>query len=63
MDERGEHEEYLGLPVAAAERLAADRGRRIVRVLEPGEMITLEYREGRLNLAARDGVVERCWEG
>ncbi|MFB7666175.1 I78 family peptidase inhibitor [Kitasatospora sp. NPDC056138] len=63
MDERGEYEEYLGLPVAEAGRLADDRGWRIVRVLEPGEMITLEYREGRLNLAARDGVVERCWEG
>ncbi|MGK4584432.1 I78 family peptidase inhibitor [Kitasatospora sp. HPMI-4] len=58
-----EQVEYVGMPVEAAEELAAEQGWKIVRVLAPGELITLEYRTGRLNLAVRDGVVERCWEG
>ncbi|GAA2237831.1 MULTISPECIES: I78 family peptidase inhibitor [Kitasatospora] len=63
MDEHEEHVGYVGLPVKAAQDLAAERGWDVVRVLAPGDLITLEYREGRLNLAVRDGVVERCWAG
>jgi len=55
--------DYVGLPVEEARALAAERGWQIVRVLEPGAMITMEYREGRLNFTVREGVVERCWTG
>ncbi|MFF1869201.1 I78 family peptidase inhibitor [Streptomyces sp. CB03911] len=55
--------DFPGLPVEAAEELARERGWASVRLLEPGAMITMEYREGRLNLVVRDGVVERGWEG
>ncbi|MFJ8046243.1 I78 family peptidase inhibitor [Kitasatospora sp. NPDC096147] len=54
---------YTGLTREAAERLAAEQGWRTVRVLAPGALITLEYREDRLNLQVRDGLVERCWQG
>ncbi|MCX5213894.1 I78 family peptidase inhibitor [Kitasatospora sp. NBC_00240] len=55
--------DFAGLSVEVAEELARERGWAGVRVLEPGAMITMEYREGRLNLVVRDGVVERGWEG
>ncbi|MFJ9521686.1 I78 family peptidase inhibitor [Kitasatospora sp. NPDC101801] len=58
-----DEQEYVGLTGAEAERLAAERGWRVVRVLAPEAMITMEYREDRLNLAVRDGRVERCWQG
>ncbi|MFG3227461.1 I78 family peptidase inhibitor [Kitasatospora sp. NPDC048194] len=56
-------EGYAGLRVERAEELARRHGWAAVRVLQHGQMITMEYRPGRLNLAVRDGVVERSWEG
>ncbi|GAA3001067.1 I78 family peptidase inhibitor [Kitasatospora albolonga] len=58
-----DEDEYLGLTAERARLLAAERGWSAVRVLEPGALITLEYREDRLNLQVRDGLVERCWQG
>ncbi|MFF3600606.1 I78 family peptidase inhibitor [Kitasatospora indigofera] len=55
--------DFAGLTVEAAEELARERGWASVRLLKPGSMTTMEYREGRLNLVVRDGVVERGWEG
>ncbi|MFE2406749.1 I78 family peptidase inhibitor [Kitasatospora sp. NPDC059408] len=59
----GDAEGYAGLRIERARELARRHGWASVRVLEPDAMITMEYREGRLNLAVRDGVVERSWEG
>lgn len=56
-------EGYAGLRIERARELARRHGWASVRVLEPGAMITMEYREGRLNLTVRDGLVERSWEG
>ncbi|MGW4894687.1 I78 family peptidase inhibitor [Kitasatospora sp. NPDC004240] len=56
-------EDYAGLPVERAEETARSHGWASVRVLPPGAMMTMDHREGRLNLAVRDGVVERSWEG
>ncbi|MFH9348640.1 I78 family peptidase inhibitor [Kitasatospora sp. NPDC017646] len=56
-------EGYAGLRIERARELARRHGWASVRVLEPGQLITMEYREGRLNLTVRDGVVERSWEG
>ncbi|BFV60268.1 I78 family peptidase inhibitor [Kitasatospora sp. CMC57] len=58
-----DEQEYVGLGRDEAERLAAERGWRVVRVLAPDAVITMEYREDRLNLTVRDGRVERCWRG
>ncbi|GAA1170791.1 hypothetical protein F4556_006090 [Kitasatospora gansuensis] len=58
-----DEQEYVGLGQDQAERLAAEQGWRVVRVLAPEAMITMEYREDRLNLTVRDGRVERCWQG
>ncbi|WP_354639163.1 I78 family peptidase inhibitor [Kitasatospora camelliae] len=56
-------EEYRGMPVERARERAAERGWTTVRELEPGALITLEFRADRLNLAVRDGEVERAWVG
>ncbi|MFG2906952.1 I78 family peptidase inhibitor [Kitasatospora sp. NPDC048286] len=56
-------EGYAGLRIERARELARRHGWASVRVLEPGDLMTMEYRYGRLNLAVRDGVVERSWEG
>ncbi|MGW6912359.1 I78 family peptidase inhibitor [Kitasatospora sp. NPDC054939] len=56
-------EQYAGLPVERAEELARKHGWASVRILPPGTAMTMDYREGRLNLAVRDGVVARSWEG
>ncbi|MGW3177681.1 I78 family peptidase inhibitor [Kitasatospora sp. NPDC001119] len=56
-------EGYAGLRVERARELARRHGWASVRVLEPGDLMTMEYRQGRLNLAVRNGVVERSWEG
>jgi hypothetical protein len=58
-----DEQEYVGLGEAEAQRLAAEQGWRTVRVLAPGAVITMEYREDRLNLTVRNGRVERCWQG
>ncbi|GAA0703906.1 I78 family peptidase inhibitor [Kitasatospora atroaurantiaca] len=55
--------DYVGLPVEEARALAVERGWELVRLLEPDALITMEYREGRLNFTVREGVVERCWTG
>ncbi|WP_395576261.1 I78 family peptidase inhibitor [Streptomyces sp. BK79] len=54
---------YVGLESAPAERLARERGWTTVRALEPGTMITMEYRVGRLNFEVKDGRVARAWKG
>lgn len=59
----GRDEDYRGLPVAIARERALADGWTSVRVLEPGAMMTMDHREGRLNLGVREGVVERSWEG
>ncbi|WP_331457845.1 MULTISPECIES: proteinase inhibitor I78 [Kitasatospora] len=55
--------DYPGLPVERARELAAERGWRTVRAVAPDGPLTMEYRSDRLNLAVRDGVVERAWTG
>ncbi|MGQ4364952.1 I78 family peptidase inhibitor [Streptomyces sp. SAS_272] len=54
---------YVGLEAAQAERLARERGWSTVRSLEPGTIITMEYRFGRLNFEVREGRVARAWKG
>ncbi|WP_077799555.1 I78 family peptidase inhibitor [Streptomyces sp. JHA26] len=54
---------YVGLDSGAAERLARERGWSTVRSLEPGTVITMEYRVGRLNFEVKDGRVARAWKG
>jgi hypothetical protein len=54
---------YVGLGAESAELLARERGWSSVRALEPGAIITMEYRFGRLNFEVADGVVRRCWKG
>ncbi|MET8703912.1 I78 family peptidase inhibitor [Kitasatospora purpeofusca] len=56
-------EGYAGLRVERAEELARRHGWASVRVLPQGAAMTMDYREGRLNLAVRDGLVVRSWEG
>ncbi|MEV7118774.1 proteinase inhibitor I78 [Kitasatospora griseola] len=56
-------DDYLGLPVERARALAAERGWRTVRAVEPEALLTMEYRSERLNLTVRAGVVERAWAG
>ncbi len=54
---------YVGLDAPEAERLARERGWSTVRSLPPGAIITMEYREGRLNFEVKDGTVARAWKG
>ncbi|WP_432083944.1 I78 family peptidase inhibitor [Streptomyces sp. WAC 04229] len=54
---------YVGLDSDEAERLARERGWSTVRSLEPGTIITMEYRVGRLNFEVKDGRVARSWKG
>jgi hypothetical protein len=54
---------YVGLPADEAEQRARARGWTTVRALPPGAIITMEYREGRLNLTVDGGTVTRCWHG
>jgi Peptidase inhibitor I78 family len=54
---------YVGLAADEAERLAHERGWTVVRALEPGAVITMEYRFGRLNFEVREGAVHRSWKG
>ncbi|KJS52732.1 hypothetical protein VM98_29535 [Streptomyces rubellomurinus subsp. indigoferus] len=63
MAEAADAGRYTGLGVERARELAERHGWASVRVLEPGAMMTMDHREGRLNLVVRDGVVERGWEG
>ncbi|MEU6810729.1 I78 family peptidase inhibitor [Streptomyces sp. NPDC046831] len=54
---------YVGLDAERAEHLARERGWTTVRSLEPGTVITMEYRVGRLNFEVTDGRVARAWKG
>ncbi|MFI8827951.1 I78 family peptidase inhibitor [Streptomyces sp. NPDC053431] len=54
---------YVGLAEDEAERLARNRGWRVVRSLPPGSIITMEYLEGRINFEVEEGVVTRSWLG
>jgi hypothetical protein len=49
-------EDYVGRPADDAAALAEERGW-TVRRLTPDSVVTMEYREGRLNLIEDDGVV------
>jgi hypothetical protein len=53
----------LGRPLDEATRLAAAAGW-LVRPCAPGAVVTMEYREGRVNLEhGEDGIVTRAWVG
>ncbi|MFF3847667.1 I78 family peptidase inhibitor [Streptomyces sp. NPDC002328] len=54
---------YVGLDAERAERLARERGWSTVRSLAPGTIVTMEYREGRLNFEVDGGRVTRSWKG
>ncbi|MBV9023947.1 MAG: hypothetical protein JO362_09170 [Streptomycetaceae bacterium] len=56
-------ENYVGLLVEEAERLAAERGWSMVRTLPLDAVVTMEYVAGRLNLGIENGRVVRCWPG
>jgi hypothetical protein len=56
-------ENYVGLLVEEAERLAAERGWSAVRTLFSDAVVTMEYVAGRLNLCVENGRVVRCWHG
>ena len=64
MAERAYREtDYVGLTVDAALALAAEQGWS-PRRLRPGQAVTAEYREGRLNLVAGDDdAVVRAYTG
>ena len=56
-------ERYNGLSVEAAVALAADEGRP-VRVLHPGDVVTLEFQPDRVNLQLdNDGALARVTAG
>ena len=48
--------DYVSLTVEEA-RLRAAAEQRPIRVLSPGDMMTMEYVEGRVNVTAVDGIV------
>ncbi|NJQ01341.1 proteinase inhibitor I78 [Streptomyces sp. PLAI1-29] len=54
---------YVGLGAAEAEERARERGWATVRTLPTDAVITMEFREGRINFAVADGEVVRCWTG
>ncbi|MCA1219262.1 I78 family peptidase inhibitor [Streptomyces sp. 8L] len=56
-------EAYVGLDAESAEHRARERGWTTVRSLPPGSVVTLEFREGRLNFEVDGGSVVRCWRG
>ncbi|MEV5571993.1 I78 family peptidase inhibitor [Spirillospora sp. NPDC052269] len=54
---------YVGLSADEAERRARDRGWTTVRPLEPHAVVTMEYRQGRINFTVDGGRVTKCWAG
>jgi hypothetical protein len=61
MDEQST-DAYLGLTAEAAQERAREEGL-LLRVLEPGSLYTLEYREDRINVTVSDGVVIKVTRG
>ncbi|MEU8763777.1 I78 family peptidase inhibitor [Streptomyces sp. NPDC048659] len=56
-------ETYVGLAADTAERIARNRGWRVVRQLPPGSIVTMEYLAGRINFEVEHEVVTRVWLG
>ena len=57
-------QDYVGLDVEAARAKAAAAGWQHVRAYTHGAMLTMDYREGRLDLELDDDdVVVRAWVG
>ena len=57
-----EHEELVGTGLDEATRDAEVAGWQ-VRAYAPGAMLTMDFREDRMNLEHEDGVVRRAWVG
>lgn len=57
-----EHDELVGKSLAEATREAEAAGWQ-VRAYEPGGILTMDFREDRINLEHDDGVVRRAWVG
>jgi hypothetical protein len=57
-----EHDELVGRTLDQATQEAEVAGWR-VRAYTPGAMLTMDFREDRLNLEHEDGVVRRAWVG
>lgn len=56
-------DDYVGLPGERAGELATERGW-LARVVPPGSMMTMDFREDRLNLLLDDdGTVVRAYPG
>jgi hypothetical protein len=55
--------DLVGLPVGEAAQRCRDAGFTTVRVLGRHDVITLEFREGRVNLLVEDGVVRSVTVG
>ncbi|KQW47239.1 hypothetical protein ASC77_12185 [Nocardioides sp. Root1257] len=55
-------EDLTGRPLAEATALAEADGWQ-VRAYEPGGILTMDFREDRINLEHEDGVVRRAWVG
>lgn len=54
---------FVGLPLDEARRVAAAEGL-LLRVLEPGMVYTMDYREDRVNVTlAADGTVDSARRG
>lgn len=54
---------YIGLGAGDAERRARERGWTVVRRLDPGTVVTMEYRQGRINFTVEGGRVTGCRAG
>ncbi|MFC4910256.1 I78 family peptidase inhibitor [Actinomadura gamaensis] len=54
---------YAGLPADEAEDRARGNGWTVVRRLPPGAVVTMEYRQGRINFTVVDGRVTETWAG
>lgn len=63
MSDPGSPPDVAGLTVPQAEQRCRDAGFTTVRVLGPHDVITMEFRHGRVNLLAEDGVVRSVTVG
>lgn len=57
-----EHEELVGKSLDEASGIATEAGWQ-VRAYPPGGMLTMDFRQDRMNLEHQDGVVLRAWVG